>query len=224
MIAIHPPAYFPGLRYMALLQQVDAFVLADTFPYTRRSMQRRSRLRNPQGWQWITVPLQARQQGRPLVEAAINDDDPWTGKHWRAFQYNYRSTPYFEYFEPELEPLFTRKWHTLGALTCAIVELMRDMMGIGTSLMRASALDGAPDTVAGILDRLDSTNRVVYDEKDESDATSAEHVLRFDAPTYRQNFPGFEAGMSAVDLLFNYGPEARSRLTEHARIEPLAAR
>jgi len=78
MIAIHPPAYFPGLRYMALLQQVDAFVLADTFPYTRRSMQRRSRLRNPQGWQWITVPLQARQQGRPLVEAAINDDDPWT--------------------------------------------------------------------------------------------------------------------------------------------------
>jgi hypothetical protein len=224
MIAIHPPAYFPGLRYMALMQQVDTFVLADTFPYTRRSMQRRSRLRNPQGWQWITVPLRAHQQGRSLVEAAINDDDPWKGKHWRALQYNYRSTPYFEYFEPDLEPLFEREWHTLGALTCATVELVRDMMGLSTSVSRASTLEGAPDTVAGILDRMDDAERVAYDDEREPDVASAQHVLRFDEPTYHQNFSGFEACMSAVDLLFNYGPEARSHLAERSHVEPLTTR
>jgi len=220
MIAIHPPAYFPGLRYMALMQQVDCFVLADTFPYTRRSMQRRSRLRNPQGWQWITIPLRAHQQGRPIVEAAINDDDPWKGKHWRALQYNYRSTPYFEYFEPDVEPLFEREWKTLGALTSATVNLVHDMMGLSTTVVRASELDGAPDTISGILDRMDHPAQLAYDD-DEPGAARAQQVLRFEAPTYHQNFSGFEPDMSAVDLLFNYGPEARSVLAEHTRTEPL---
>jgi hypothetical protein len=185
-------------------------------------MQRRGRLRNPQGWQWITVPLRAHQQGRPIVDAAINDDDPWKGKHWRALQYNYRSTPYFEYFEPELEPLFDRDWKTLGALTSATVDLVHDMMGLSTSVVRASELDGAPDTVAGILDQMDDTVRVAYDEEGARDAAHAQHVLWFDAPTYHQNFSGFEPDMSAVDLLFNYGPDARSILADHSRIEPLS--
>lgn len=32
-------------------------------------------------------------------------------------------------------------------------------------------------------------------------------------PTYRQRKPGFVAGMSAVDLVFNHGPGAREILT-----------
>ena len=148
MIAIQPPAYFPGLRYVALMQHVDYFVLADTFRYSQSAAPSRSRLRNPQGWQWITVPLRPHQKGRPIHEVAINEDDPWKGKHWRAFQYNYRSTPYFEFFEPEVEPFFERRWDTLGRLTCASVLLLHDMLDLTTTVLRASEMKGAPDTVA----------------------------------------------------------------------------
>lgn len=225
MLAIRPPAYFPGLRYMAHLQQVDHFVLADTVPYRRRSSQRRSRLRNPQGWQWISVPLRAHQQGQPLYEAAINDDDPWKGKHWRALQYNYRSTPYFEFFESQIEPIFEQEWDTLGRLTCATVELLHDMMDLATTLHRASELDGAPGTVEAILEQIDDTALVVdaNSADDESSAVQSDYVFHFDPPTYYQNFSGFEPDMSAVDLIFNYGPEAQTLLAQHARVESRSA-
>lgn len=225
MIAIRPPAYFPPLPYMALVQHVDYFVLADTMRYRRQTFQNRARLRNPQGWQWVTVPLRAHQHGRAIQAVAVNDDDPWKGKHWRAFQYNYRSTPYFEYFEPQVQPFFERTWTTLGALTCASVELLHEMMGLSTTLVRASALDGAPDTVEALWQAAGQRPLVVPADRQEAEADGPRgmHRFRFEPPTYHQNFDGFEPGMSAVDLLFNYGPEARSILAEHTRIEAVAA-
>lgn len=226
MVAIRPPEYFPDLAYMALVQCVDCFVLADTFPYRRRSNQNRGKLRNPQGWQWISVPLRGHQGARPIQDVRINEDDPWKGKHWRAFQYNYRSTPYFEYFEPQLKPFFEREWSTLGALTCASVELLHAMMGLSTTLVRASALEEAPNTVDAVLEAVQDSAWVRLPQGDRSrerQAAAAGHraarIFRFSAPTYHQNFEGFEPGMSAADLLFNYGPEARSILAEHARLD-----
>ncbi len=46
-------------------------------------------------------------------------------------------------------------------------------------------------------------------------------VLRFDHATYRQPFAGFEAGMSALDLLFGYGPEAPVMLKDMVTIKRL---
>lgn len=220
MIAVRPPEYFPRLHYMALMQHVDRFVLADTFRYSRQSFQNRSKLRNPQGWQWITVPLAAHQHGRAIRQVAVNRDDPWRGKHWRAFQYNYRSTPYFEYFEPEVEPFFEQTWTHLGALACASVERLHALMGLTTPLVRASELDGAPDTLAGILAAVGKDALASPPEAAPHDAASASevHVFHYDAPTYHQNFDGFEPGMSAVDLLFNYGPEAAAMLTQGVRV------
>lgn len=220
MIAVRPPEYFPRLSYMALVQHVDRFVLADTFSYRRRTFQNRSRLRNLQGWQWISVPLTAHQGGRPIHRVQINQQAPWVGKHWRAFQYNYRSTPYFEYFEPEVEPFFEQTWAALGALTCASVTLLHERMEFSTPIVRASELDGAPDTLAAILAAVgDDVLAVPADAPPPDDVAAEVHRFYYDPPTYRQNFEGFEPGMSAADLLFNYGPEARSLLAQGTRVE-----
>lgn len=224
-IAILPPEYFPRLPYMALVQHVDRFVLADTFAYSGQSFQNRARLRNPQGWQWITVPLRAHQKHNPIHAVRINEEDPWIGKHWRAFQYNYRSTPYFEYFEPQVEPFFKREWTQLGALTCASVELLHELMGGTTRLVRASTLDGAPHTTHQILDAMEAPTLVAFSEQIEEvfGEAGAVRALHFDPPEYHQNFDGFEPGMSAADLLFNYGPDARSILADHTTVEPVQA-
>jgi len=224
-VAILPPEYFPRLPYMALVQHVDRCVLADTFAYRGQSFQNRARLRNPQGWQWITIPLRAHQKRNPIRSVRINEEDPWIGKHWRALQYNYRSTPYFEYFEPQVEPYFHREWTHLGALTCASVELLHDLMGLSTELVRASTLDGAPNNVPRMLGAMDmeAATLVALPEHVGAATEGAEQVraFHFEAPEYHQNFDGFEPGMSTVDLLFNYGPDTRSMLADHAAVEPV---
>lgn len=225
-VAVRPPEYFPRLPFVALLAHVDHFVLADTFQYSRQSFQNRSKLRNPNGWQWISIPLFGHQHGRPIREVELNTDDRWRERHWRAFMYNYRSTMYFEYFEDTFQPFFDVEWAELGACTCRSVELTVELLGIDTTLVTASDLPGAPDEMDDVVDALrtrldlDAVTLVSPEAAAPHDAgaASAMEVFTYDPPTYRQNFDGFETDMSAMDCMFNYGPESIRTIAAGATI------
>lgn len=227
MIAIRPPEYFPRCAFVGLLAQVDRFVLADTLQYSRQSFQNRSTLRNPNGWQWISIPLLAHQHGRPICEVAVELDTRWREKHWRAFMYNYRSTLYFEYFEDTFKPFFSHDGQALGEWTCRSVERTAELFDLDTQITRASDLPGAPDTLAAIYDAVGGGPVVTpaaaaaHDANALADVLPSDdlHVFRFAHPEYRQNFEGFEAGMSALDVLFNHGPQGLRTIFKAARIE-----
>lgn len=215
-VAIRPPEYWPGLVYMALVQQADTCVLADTFQYSRQSFQNRARIRNPQGWQWISVPLKGGQHGTAIDRVRLRSHLRWQRPHWRALTYNYRTSPFFVHFERELQSVLDQEWHHLGALTCKTVQVLADFLGLGTKILRASALAGRPETVSDILEAVTPSTLLIPEAVAEIDAGHAEKVriLHVAPSTYRQNFDGFEAGMSALDLVFNYGPEASRMLAQ----------
>ena len=225
MIAIRPPEYFPRCVSLGLLAQVDHFILADTFQYSRQSFQNRSKLRNPNGWQWISIPLAAHQHGRPIRTVEIDTDTRWQEKHWRAFMYNYRSTMYFEYFEEQFAPFFETTWTQLGACTCRSVDVTAALFDLDVTITRASELPGAPDTLAAIHDAVGGGPLLSPSEAAPHDAevVSDVRVYQFEHPTYRQNFEGFETDMAALDLLFNGGPQSLRTIFEAARIEAHAS-
>lgn len=214
MIGISTPEYFPRLEYMALVQHVDHFVLADTFPYRRHTFHNRTQLRQSEGWHWITIPIFGNRDGAPLHTVNIKTGGRWREKHWRSFLYDYRATMYFEYFEASVRPFFERSWEELGNCTCRSVRLLAEMYGMKTSFERASSLSGSPTSIRGIAEALDANTVVVLQDGGDVSSVSGLDVqtVTYDHPTYRQNFSGFEAEMSAADLIFNYGPEARSIL------------
>nr|WP_263786403.1 WbqC family protein [Salinibacter grassmerensis] len=222
MIAVQPPEYFPRLEYMAIIQRVDHFVLGNTFPYRRQSFQNRSKLRSPQGWHWITVPVFGNRDGAPVREVELKTGGRWREKHWRSFLYNYRTTMYFDYFEASFRPFFERTWERLSPCASRSVELLAELFGLQTPITRASALDGTPDRVSGVARSLDAETVLTPSrhapESLPEDTTS--HVIEYDHPTYRQNFEDFEPGMSAADLVFNYGPEARRILAKGRTSHP----
>jgi hypothetical protein len=209
MIAVQPPLYFPPLAYTALLDHVDHFILADTFRYRTQSFQNRSKLRNAQGAHWITIPLFGRPEGAPFREVDIETGGRWREKHWRSFMYDYCTTMYFEFFEEQFRPFFEEKWTNLADCTSRSVELQADLFGIDTSLTRASALDGAPDTLPGIAAAVGAEAIAVAGPAESApDLDLPVAAVQYDHPEYRQNFEGFEPGMTGMDLLFNYGREA----------------
>lgn len=211
MLAVRPPEYFPRLAYMALVQQADHFILADTFPYRRQSFQNRSKLRSPQGWHWITVPVFGNRDGAPISEVEIKTEGRWLEKHWRSFLYNYRTTMYFDFFEDSFRPFFEQAWTHLSPCVCRSVELLAELFGLSTTVTRASQLDGAPASLADVV-QATGAEMVAVPEQDASSATLPGvevQAVAYEHPTYHQNFEGFEAGMSAADLVFNYGREAQ---------------
>ncbi|PSQ83736.1 MAG: hypothetical protein BRD40_01725 [Bacteroidetes bacterium QS_1_65_9] len=218
MIAVRSPEYFPRLSYMALIQHVDHFVLADTFPYRRQSFQDRSKLRSPQGWHWIPIPIFGKREGAPICEVEIKTEERWLEKHWRSFLYDYRTTMYFEFFEASFRPFFDRSWTRLGPCACRSVEVLTDLFGLRTSVTRASELAGAPSDLPGIL-RATEADRLATVDREQSVSTEVKvHPHTYEHPTYHQNFEGFEPGLSAADLVFNYGREARRLLADGLRV------
>ncbi|MEM9666477.1 MAG: WbqC family protein [Bacteroidota bacterium] len=222
-VAIRPPEYFPGLPYCALMAQADVFVVADTFQYSRQSFQNRARLRTPQGRQWITIPLQAHQHGRPIRQVAIEHRERWARSHGRALAYNYRSSPYFEYFESTLASLLESAPPTLGPFTSQTVTFLHEAFGLSSQLIVASALvadaptPGAGASLADLLTRLDLPADAVLLSpasawRHDQGAVAPVSPFSFNSPTYRQVFEGFVPDLSALDLLLNEGPEARHLL------------
>ena len=218
MIAIRPPEYFPRPVYFALVDTASRFVMADTFQYSRQSYQNRARLRTPEGWQWISVPLKGGQHGLPICRTRIRPVPAWLRKHWRSLHYNYRTAPYFEFFEPELKWVFEQDWTYLGDLTCASIEVLCGVLGIATPLERATALPEQPADLAGVTGSLGGDEILSTPEAARHDQgqVSSVHVLNFELQGYRQNFSGFEPEMSILDLLFNYGPETMSMIRRAA--------
>lgn len=221
MVAIRPPEYFPRLAYAALMVSVERFILADTFQYSRQSYQNRTKVRNPQGWQWVSIPLKGGQHGRPVDDVRIRQVEGWRKRHWKAFEYNYRATPFFEYYENELRPLFEHRWTHLGDLTCATVTMVHRMLGASSTLIRASTLEGKPTHLEALFEREKGKRLLAPEESAFYDApvVSSIQVLRYEHPCYHQTFEGFEPDMNTLDLLFNYGPEAASILRSGIRIE-----
>lgn len=210
MIAVRPPAYFPPLDYMALVQHVDRFVLADTLPYRRGSWHDRSKLREAQGAHWIEIPLFGQPDGASICDVDVETGGRWQEKHWRSFLYDYRTTMYFEFYKKTFRPFFEDPWTCLGNCTARSVELLAELFGLDTPLLRASSLPGRPDTVAGILEEVSAETLVVPETAGVAPGEVPVGVegFAYDHPTYRQNFEGFEPGMTAADLVFNYGREA----------------
>jgi hypothetical protein len=214
-LAIRPPAYFPSLYDTALLAHVDHFIVADTFRFRQESFQNRSKLRNAPGTHEITIPLFGRPEGAPLRTVEIETKGRWQEKHWRSFLYDYRSTMYFDYYQDSLHAFYDRTWAMLADCICRSVELQAELFGLQTKMTRASALEGSPDSHRAILEVADADTLVV--PKNGSVTLNGASRLRrfeFEHPTYHQNFDGFEPGVTALDLLFNYGPEARQLLRE----------
>jgi hypothetical protein len=217
MTAVRPPEYFPRLSYMALVQHVDHFIIADTFPYRRQSFQDRSKLRSPQGWHWISIPIFGKREGAPIGEVEIKTEGRWQEKHWRSFLYNYRTTMYFEFFEASFRPFFDQRWAQLGPCTCRSVEVLADLFGLRTSVTRASSLEGSPSNLQEVLCATEADVLATI-EKERSCSTEVEvQTFTYDHPTYHQNFEGFKSGLSAADLVFNYGREARRILADGLR-------
>ena len=226
MIAIRPPEYYPRLETVALMMVADTFVLADTFQYSRQSHQNRMKMRNPEGWQWVSVPLKGGQHGLPAREVRIRHVEGWKKKHWRAFTYNYRATPFFEFYEPELRAVFDQEWEHLADLTCATMRLTHHLFDLDTTILRASDLSKQPADLASVFAQCEGDTLI---SPLESAVVDAEHVASvktfvFEHPPYRQVFDGFEEGMMALDLLFNYGPQARAMVREGIQLTSITSK
>ena len=207
LTAVRPPELAPRLPYAALLLVADRVVLADTFRFSRQSGHSRMRIRTSQGAQWLSVP-RVHTGRQPVLNRVEVVDDGWRRRHLAGLRAAYGMAPFYEHVAPGWAEVLATPG-SLADLTCASVRWAAGWLGARAEIVRASALPGAPASLADVAAEVRLEALVTLPESAERDAQAvpgaAVRVLEVDEVERRQAFPGFEPGLSVLDVVMNHG-------------------
>ena len=218
-IAIMQPTFLPWLGYFALMDRVDEFVFLDSVQFAHRSWQQRNKIKTPQGVQWMTVPVRVNGRRTQLIhEVTIDGGADFSTRAMSSLRANYARAPYFAWCQALLGPLRDAP-ELLAELTIALIMSIRDGLGITTSCIRSSEISASgsrADLLVSICRTREASvyvspvgSRAYLDGSTVFSDAGIELVYNeYSHPEYPQLWGPFEPYLSAIDLLFNVGPEA----------------
>ncbi|MFC4438204.1 MULTISPECIES: WbqC family protein [Natrialbaceae] len=222
-VAIHQPNYLPWLGYFHKLHRSDVFVVLDDVEYTSNSWINRNKIKTPDGWTWLTVPVRSSDESIAAVEIA---DDEWRDTHRKSLQQNYGKAAYFDETIEFFERTYARSWDSLCELNVHLVQELADRIGLECTFVRASTLDVDATNSERIVrlceesgaDRyLSGDGARSYNDRSKFEAADVSlEYQSFDHPQYEQRFDGFVPNLSIVDALMNVGPDGTFDLLRSA--------
>lgn len=200
-IIIHP-VYFPSILNFALMINSGKLLFEVSDFYEKQTYRSRMYIQSANGKQLLSVQvLHTHTDGKQLYkDVKISHDFDWQKNHWRSLETAYRTSPYFEFYEDDLYPLFHHKEKYLVDLNLKIFDKLTDMLDIEK--------------------KYQLTESFQPDYKDYSDfryLKNAKKTLPVVAniPKYTQMFSdrlGFMPNLSILDLIFMEGPNSLTYL------------
>ncbi len=197
-ILIHPTYFTSIVQMIAFVQAKNVIFEADD-NYQKQSYRNRTYIAHSNGKLLLNIPIKHTQKGlrKKTNEVHVENSFPWQIQHWKSLESAYRTSPYFEYYEDELRPLFFKPVHSLFDfnlegfdLICGLLEISKSYDFTEEYYKNPSQLD-LRSLVRPKLDlaiKLDPYFQVLNTEND------------------------FIANLSILDLLFNEGPNTVSYL------------
>ena len=193
------PSLFPSIGWMYLYIQQNGEVNWDSDIYQKQSIRNRYRIAGSNGIQVLTIPVNKFSQGELNAEITINYAENWQRIHSKALESSYGKSPFYEFFEADLQNIFTTRYIYLQDFQKKSIEFLLHWM--------AASVDGL---------RIESKIKKVHFFSQSIDIEDKTGVCRnLDLNPYPQVFEdkwGFIPHLSTLDLLCNEGPESLSYL------------
>lgn len=202
MDVLLPLAYFPPISYFAYLVRHDA-VLEVHEHFVKQSVRSRCEVMGANGPLKLMAPRVKEAERKRMHEVKVFNEEPWQRLHWRSLEAAYRSSPYFEFYEADLLPMFENEYGSLMELNLDSIRIPLQLLGLTADLQTTDAYVAAPEA----LDLRSAWDRRPYREKCPAQAF----------PPYLQVFSDrhpFSQDLSILDLLFCLGPESVSYLQQ----------
>jgi len=223
-IAIMQPTYLPWIGYFGMIDRADTFVFLDTVQFARRSWQQRNRIKTANGPQMLTVPVHKKgARDQKIAEVQIDADSHFAEKHIRAIEHALSKAPYFKDYAGDLFGILQVDHPKLADLNINLITWLTGALGVSCRFLRSSNIEASgakADLLANICEALDGNVYISApgsrDYIETSDAFDSHGITvayhRYEHPTYPQLYGDFEPYMSAIDLLFNVGPQSLERI------------
>lgn len=197
-ILIHP-SYFPSVLQMVAVAQTKEVVLEVHGNYQKQTYRNRTYIAHNNGKLLLNIPVKHTKDGirQQMQTVVVENDFPWQSHHWKSIRTAYRTSPFFEYYEDDLEHLFTEPVHGLLDLNLKIFDLLLELLGISAQVSKTETFERTPEIQ-------DLRTLIEVKSKREYSFSSYTQVL--------QAHHGFLPNLSVLDLIFNEGPAALNYL------------
>lgn len=231
-------AYIPWLGYFDLINQTDVFVFLDDVQWTNRDWRNRNRVRTPQGWKWLTVPVALE---KPYFEYCIKDvkvdnSQNWKNQHLTTFKYHYKKSPHFDEVYPLFENALNKGYEFVIDLNYDLIFriceymainvpkfLFSQEMNISSDIKKDEKLLEILRMIGGVDTYLSGPAAKSYLEENKFEKMGIRVEWHdYHHPYYHQQTWGsgiFIPYLSIVDLLFNHGKESREILSGSKIVE-----
>ena len=184
----------------SLVQNEIIWEVADNFQ--KQTYRNRCYMCTDLGRHILSIPIKhvGGDQGRQKYkDVKLENDYQWQRQHWRSLQTAYRTSPFFEYYEDEIAPLFENEYDSLLDFNLKTIEVICDCLQIEMPTERTQNFQA--QLPRNILDA-----RFLVRCKNEQEYEQEEYVQVFG------DRHGFKKNTSILDLLFNEGTNALSYL------------
>lgn len=199
-VLLHPCYFGPISQFVAILK-ADAVLFENEDSYQKQTYRNRMYIYGANGRLLLNIPIKhtGDKSGHQMYrEVRIENDFPWQKQHWKSLQTVYRTSPFFEFYEDDFQPLYEKKYEFLLDFNYACLALALECLQVDVNFSKTTEFILEPQ---GIIN-----GRQLVEAKGREKA-------RFDH--YTQVFEtkhGFLNDLSIVDLIFNEGPNASNYL------------
>lgn len=184
---------------MVAISKADEVIFEVEDNYNKQTYRNRAYVAHSNGKLLLNIPIKHNKNGDRLRTSIVQveNDFPWLEHHLKSLKSAYRTSPFFEYYEDDLAPIFTRKVGSLLEHNLFIYDILAELIGLTTHYTRTQEFVTKPDFI---------DLRYLVNAKNKIDFTCEEYIQ-----VHQANHP-FIPNLSVLDLLFNQGPNTLNYL------------
>lgn len=199
-VALFSTAYLPPVSYLAALSRhSDVCIEAmETFP--KQTYRNRAVILTAGGTRNLSVPVLRSNHSR-TSKVLVDYRDRWPVVHLRTLDAAYAASPYYLYYRDDLEALLMARYERLLDLNTALTRWLLSKLHLACNLTFTTDWTPPAEVPAG------QDFRTAFSPKRAVDAA----LFRPYCQVFSDRLP-FHPDLSAVDLLFNLGPEGKGWL------------
>lgn len=177
---------------------MDTIILDKAEHYEKMTGRNRYNISGSNNSIMLSVPLMnGRNQHVPMREVRIHNGEKWQVQHWRTLVSVYKRSPFFDHYEPSMQPLFEVPYTYLAEFNKAALLWVKQQLRLKFELMETDVfVKQYPQEIVDMRPK----NREILPTP----------------PVYYQVFEdrvGFLPDLSILDLLFSEGPQAANYLS-----------